>query len=206
MKIVLPFLIAILLTNCASAPDQKITVATTQAAPSGSSQSLELIVDGNKKLLTDDDILSMSLTEQKFFSISAMSEKQDLQFAITAFVPDLQPGSYSIYACKEATTCDAENEAKKQSVLYGPFPKDPMPDNNKFRFAYSAAALGLQPLTLIIASVTDEAQAGLPYKTKRVIGSVSGSLAFLQKEGYDWKVVGEKTTVEGKFSMYCIIR
>lgn len=207
MKIILPLLFVTLFTNCASAPDPKIAAsATTQTPSSVSSQSLELIVDGNKKQLTNDDILIMGLTDQKFFSIAAMSEKQDLQFSITAFIPDLKPGTYIVYACKEATVCDEENEAKKQSVLYGPFPKNPMSDINKFRFAYSVPELNLQPLTLIISSVTDEPQPGIPYPTKRVIGTFSGTLAFLQKEGYDWKVVGEKTNIEGKFSMYCVIR
>lgn len=91
---------------------------------------------------------------------------------------------------------------------FGPYPKDPMPQLNLFRTAYNAPKLGLQPLTLIITSVTDEQQKGNPFKTKRIEGQFSGSLAYIEQQqgGYDWHVVGKTTQINGNFNVLCSIR
>ena len=52
---------------------------------------------------------------------------------------------------------------------------------NLLRTAYNAPELGLKPLTLIISSVTDEQQAGVPFTNKRVKGQFNSLMAYVKK-------------------------
>ncbi|HEY6901046.1 MAG TPA: hypothetical protein VI233_10400 [Puia sp.] len=136
-----------------------------------------------------------------------LSEKDDVQFTVSAYMQDLKEGSYQVYDCNSASECNDQVPDNNQTVLYGPSVKDPVPPSNLFRIAYYAPKLGLQPLTLVITSVKDEQQAGNPFKTKRVEGHFSGGLAAVEQEkgGYEWHVV-KATKVEGVFSVICSMR
>ena len=150
--------------------------------------------------------MSLSFIAQTHLGFAILSEKNDLQFQFTAFLTDLKPGTYTVWDCKSASSCTQEEDDKNQSAGLAPYPKDPMPPLNLSRTAYNAPDLGLQPLTLTIASVTDDQQEGMPYKTKRVKGHYSGVLAYVEKGDAGWKIVGNTTKVDGSFDMYCGIR
>jgi hypothetical protein len=101
-----------------------------------------------------------------------------------------------------------ESEKSDTSILrHANKPMPRWPSIHLFRTAYYAPKLGLKPLTLVITSITDEQQAGNPFKTKRIKGQFSGSLADVEQQpgGYDWHVV-KTTQIDGNFDMFCSIR
>lgn len=170
-------------------------------------QKIELMIDGNKRSLDPAPIITAGYAEAHFM-LGYLSDKDDLQFTITAYAQDLKTGSYQVYDCKSASECNENVPDNNQSAFYGPYPKDPMPPTNLFRVAYYAPKLGLKPLTLVITSVTDEQQAGNPIKTKRVKGKFSGILANVEQQpgGYDYYIAGKTSQVEGSFDVFCSIR
>lgn len=173
----------------------------------GAIQQMELVIDGNKKTTDDAALITPGFTGQHF-TLSYLSEKEDVQFSISSYMQELRPGSYEVYECKAGGECDDKFPDNNQIALFGPYPKDPMPAMNLFRTAYYAPKLGLNPLTLIITSVKDEQQAGNPFKTKRVEGRFSSMMAYAEQEkgGYEWHVVGKETKVEGSFNVLCSMR
>lgn len=181
--------------------------STTKGNQSGGdiSQKLELVIDGNKKTTDPTPIISSSYTSYHLM-LSYLSDKDDIQFSISAYMQDLKIGTYQVYDCKSASECNEKVPDNNQIALYGPYPKDPMPSSHLFRIAYYAPKLGLTPLTLVITSVTDEQQPG-NRKTKRIKGHFSGNLADVeqQKGGYDYYIVGKTTQITGNFDMFCSI-
>ncbi len=171
------------------------------------SQTAEITVNGKKFNATEADILTMSYVGQTTLGFVFMSEKNDFQFLISAYLTELKPGTYVVCDCKGPSNCDDSLSQKNQQVLFAPFIKDPMPPLNLSRISYNAPDPGLTPLTLLITSVTDEQQTGIPFKTKRIKGQFNGTLAYAEKQqDYSWKVVGEKTIIAGTFDMYCTVR
>ena len=183
--------------------------STTKGDLSGGdvAQKLELMVDGNKKTV-DPTLVILSTYTSSHCMLSYFSDKDDIQFSISAYMQDLKIGSYQVYDCKSASECNEKVPDNNQIATYGPYPKDPMPSIHLFRTAYYAPKLGLTPLTLVITSITDEQQAGNPFKTKRIKGQFSGSLADVEQQqgGYDWHIVGKTTRIDGNFDMFCSIR
>jgi hypothetical protein len=181
---------------------------TKENRPTGdSAQKLELLVDGITKTADPAPVLVTTYTSAHLM-LSYMSDKDDIQFGINAYMQDLKPGTYQVYDCKSASECNEQVPDNNQIAMYGPYPRDPMPPLNLFRIAYTAPKLGLTPLTLIITSITDEQQAGNPYKTKRIVGKFNGDLAYVEQKqgGYDYHVVGKTTHINGNFSVLCSIR
>ena len=182
---------------------------TTKEDRSGddAAQIIELVIDGNKKTVDPAPVISSAYTSSHLV-IGYLSDKDDIQFSISAYMQDLKNGSYQVYDCKSASECNEKAPDNNQIALFGPYPKDPMPPLNLFRTAYNAPQLGLKPLTLVITSVTDEQQAGNPLKTKRLKGQFSGILAYVEQQqgGYDWHVVGKTTQINGNFNVLCSIR
>lgn len=170
-------------------------------------QKIELVIDGNKKTADPTPVISSAYTSFHFL-LGYLSDKDDIQFSITAYMQDLKIGSYQVYDCKSASECNEKMPDNNQLALFGPYPKDPMPPLSLFRIAYYAPRLGLNPLTLIITSITDEQQKGNPFKTKRIEGRFSGSLADVEQQpgGYEWHVVGKTTQITGNFNVFCSIR
>ncbi|MBO9632427.1 MAG: hypothetical protein J7578_04870 [Chitinophagaceae bacterium] len=173
----------------------------------GSAPSVELKVDGVKKTEDPAPVISSAYTSS-YLLLSYLSEKDDIQFSISAYMPDLKPGTFQVYDCKSASECGDKMPDNQQTALYGPFIKDPMPALNLFRSAYYAPKLGLSPLTFTITSVTDEQQAGNPFKTKRIQGKLNGVLAFVEQQSgrNDWHIVGKTTQIEGNFNVLSSIR
>lgn len=169
-------------------------------------QKLELVID-NKKTVDPTPVISSAYTSSNLL-LHYFSEKEDIQFGIIAYIQDLKIGSYQVYDCKSASECDENVPDHNQSVLLAPYPKATVPPLNLFRIAYYAPKIGLKPLTLDITSVTDEQQEGNPFKTKRIKGQFSGSLAHVEQTpgGYDWHVIGKTTQMEGNFDMFCTLR
>lgn len=94
---------------------------------------------------------------------------------------------------------------QNQDISFGPYSKYPSPPLNLYRIANNAPELGLKPLTLTITSVTDEQQQRVALKTKRVKGQFDGILAYAEKQGTEWKIVGKVTKIKGSFIMFCRI-
>ncbi|THU38286.1 hypothetical protein FAM09_16555 [Niastella caeni] len=181
--------------------------STTKENRSNGDQKIELMADGIKKTLDPAPLITTAYTNSHFM-LSYLSEKDDIQFTISAYMQDLKPGSYQVYDCKSASECDDEKVPdNNQIALYGPYPKNPPPPVNLSRVAYYAPRLGLKPLTLVITSITDEQQLGNPFKTKRIKGQFNGSLAHVERQqgGYDYYVVGKTTPIDGNFEMFCTI-
>lgn len=170
-------------------------------------QQLSLSVDGDKKTADPAPVISAAFTSGHLV-LGYLSEKDDVQLSISAFIQDLKAGTYQVYDCKAASECNESMPDNNQMTLYGPYPRDKMPAPNLFRIAYNAPKLGLTPLTLTIASVADEQQAGNPFTTKRIQGQFNGSLAYVEQQpgGYDWHVVGKPTEVKGSFNVLCSMR
>jgi len=170
-------------------------------------QKIELIVDGNKRTADPAPVISSGFTSSHLM-LGYLSDKDDLQFSISAYMQDLKMGTYQVYECKSASECNEQIPDNNQMALVGPYPKNPMPPLNLFRSAYNAPSLGLKPLTLIITSVTDEQQEGNPFKTKRIKGQFNGSLAYVEQQqgGYDWHIVGKTTRINGSFNVLCSMR
>jgi hypothetical protein len=183
--------------------------STTKGNRSGGDidQKIELVVDGNKKTVDPAPVISSTYTSSHLM-LSYLSDKDDIQFTISAYMQDLKVGSHQVYDCKSASECNEKVPDNNQIALYGPYPKDPMPPVNLFRVAYYAPKLGLTPLILVITSITDEQQLGNPFKTKRIKGQFNGSLAYVEQQqgGYDYHVVGKTTRIDGNFDMFCNIR
>jgi len=169
-------------------------------------QTLELTVDGIKHTFGQNDILLMSHVGQEGLTLSAMSEKKNIQFSFFVYAGDLKPGTYKVYNCKGPSICEKDLAHENEDVIYGPYPKDPMPPLSSYRIAYNAPSLGLAPLDLVITSVSDEQQQGNPWKTKRVKGEFGGTLANVEKQDQNWHIEGATTKVAGKFDLYCTIR
>ncbi|MGC4104698.1 hypothetical protein [Ferruginibacter sp.] len=170
-------------------------------------QSFEISIDNKKYNLSTDDIFSANYIGQTHLTLVALSEKKDISFSVTAFITTLQPGTYQVYECNSASTCSQEEDDKNQNAMFSPYPKDPMVPVNLSRTAYNAPELGLKPLVLTITSVTDEQQAGVPFKTKRIKGQFNGTLAYVEKQDDgNWKIVGNTTHIDGKFDLFCSIR
>lgn len=181
--------------------------ASKDNPPTGNStQNIELIIDGTKKTADPAAVISAAFTSAHFM-LGYLSDKDDLQFSVSAFMQDVKPGTYQVYDCKSAGECDDKMPDNNQIAMFGPYPKDPMPALNLFRTAYYAPTLGLQPLTLTITSVTDEQQEGNPFKTKRITGKFSGNLADVEQQqgGYDWHVV-KTSQLNGSFNVLCSMR
>jgi hypothetical protein len=164
-------------------------------------QKVELTVDGVKKPLDPTTLISSTHTNSHLM-LTAMSEKDDIQFGISAYMQELKVGSYEVYDCKSASECGDQKPDNNQLAMYGPYPKNPMPPVSMYRVAYYAPKLALKPLTLVITSIADEQQPGNPFKTKRIKGHFSGNLAYVeqQKGGYHWFVV-KTSQVEGSFNV-----
>ena len=170
-------------------------------------QTVEISVDNKKYNLSAEDVFSMSYVGQTHLGFVILSEKNDISFMFSAFMTELKPGTFQVWVCKSASSCTQEEDGMNQSSIFAPYPKTPMAPLNLSRVAYNSPELGLRPLTLIISSVTDEQQAGVPFKTKRVIGQFSGVMAYVEKQqDNNWKIIGKTTNIEGKFDMFCTIR
>jgi|GEM_PF-1446791 len=180
--------------------EKKSDVSTVNAS------TLTLTIDGKKYTMGENAILSMYYVGHQHLMLSAMSEKEDLTLTMVCFMPELKTGAYQVYSCKEASECPDEIAAQQQTVLLAPYPKAPMPPVSTSRTAYQAAALGLQPVSLVITSVEDAVQQGVPWKTMRVKGHFEGRLAYVEKKDADWQIVGKPTQVSGEMDMYCWIR
>lgn len=181
---------------------------TTPAAHAADQdQKIEFQIDGNKKTADPAPIITSAYTGAHFM-LSYMSGKEDMQLTISAYMQDLKTGSFQVYDCNSASECNETMPDNNQIAMYGPYPKDPMPPLDLFKIAYTAPKLGLKPLTLTITSITDEQQAGNPYKTKRVIGKFTGDLAAVEQDhgGYEYHIVGKTTHIDGSFTMLCSIR
>ena len=189
------------LSGCAE-PAANGSTSTDDAA-----QKIEIMIDGVKKTADTSPLISAAFTSEHLV-LSYLSEKDDVQFSVSAFMQDLKPGSFQVYECKSASQCDAGVPDNNQLAVYGPFPKEPMPPLNLFRTAYYAPRLGLQPLMFVIASVRDEQEPGNPFKTKRIEGYFKGSLAYAEQQrgGYEWRVVGAPVQVDGNFNLLCSMR
>ena len=170
-------------------------------------QKLELVIDGNKKTADPAPVISSAYTSAHLM-LGYLSDKEDIQFSLSAYMQDLKIGTYQVYQCESVSVCDENAPDNNQIALFGPYPKAPLPPLNLSRTAYNAPKLGLSPLTLTVTSVKDEQQKGNPFKTKRVEGHFSGSLAYVEQEqgGYEWHVVGKTTQVNGNFNVFCSIR
>jgi len=197
----LPLLLTFSLLSCKEP-------TTKENRPDGDiPQKIELIIDGNKKTADPTPLISSAFTSSHFM-LGYLSDKDDIQFSISAYMPDLQIGSYQVYDCKSPSECNEKVPDNNQIALFGPYPKDPMPPLNLSRIAYNAPQLALTPLTLVITSITDEQQKGNPFKTKKIEGHFSGSLAYVEQQqgGYDWHIVGKTTQIDGSFNVFCSIR
>ena len=169
-------------------------------------QTVEITIDDKKYNLSQDDIFTMSFIGEKHLVFGFLSEKNDIQLTVSAFVTALKPGTYQVYKCREASNCTQEMDDQNQEILFGPYPKYPTPPVNLYRIAYNAPEAGLKPLTLTITSVTDEQQSGVALKTKRIKGQFDGILAYVEKQDTEWKIVGKVTKIKGSFDMFCTIR
>lgn len=145
----------------------------------GFNQTVEIAVDGKKYHLSSEDILTLTYVGQTHLGFGILSEKNDMQFMFSAFLTELKLGTYQVWDCKSASSCDQEMDDKNQTALFGPYPKDSSPPISLSRTAYDASELELKPLTLIITSIADDQQSGVPFKTKRVKGQYSGTLVSL---------------------------
>jgi hypothetical protein len=170
-------------------------------------QKMELSVDGSIVTKDPTPLISSAFMGSRLI-LSYMSEKDDIQFSVSAHMAELVAGSYQVYNCKAASECDETAPDNNQNATYGPYPKNPLPPASAFRIAYYAPKLGLKPLTLVISSVKDEAQPGNPYKTRRIEGQLTGDLAHVEQEqgGYAWHVAGNTTKIIGSFSVLCSMR
>lgn len=170
-------------------------------------QKITLLVDGHPKTTDPAPIISCGYTGAHLV-LGYLSDKDDIQLSISAYMADLKGGSYQVYECTSAAECNEQVPDNNQIVLFGPYPKDPMPPMNLFRTGYFAPSLGLNPLTFVVTSITDEQQQGNPFKTKRIKGQFSGSLAYIEKQqgSDDWHIVGKTTRINGSFDVFCSIR
>ena len=197
----LSLLLALSLLSC------KDSTTKGNQSSDDTAQKMELVIDGNKKTGDPTPVISSAFTSSHLV-LGYLSDKEDIQVSISAYMQDLKIGSYQVYDCKSASECNENVPDNNQIAMYGPYPKDPMPPLNLFRIAYYAPQLGLKPLTLIITSVTDEQQAGNPFKTKRIKGQFSGTLANVEQEqgGYNYHIVGKTTQINGDFNVLCSLR
>jgi hypothetical protein len=179
---------------------------TTSDAGTENPDKVTLAIDGKNYTMGKDAVLSLHYVGQEYLILSVMSEKEDLQLAITCLMKELKAGTYQVYACKDPSECPDGMDTQQQDVLFGPYIKDPMPPVSTSRTSYLAPKLGLQPLSLVITSVTDDQQAGNPWKTRRVKGHFEGKLAYVERKDADWQIIGKPTQLSGEMDMYCSIR
>jgi hypothetical protein len=203
---------ALMLTSLLSCkfPNSKNTLQGTTAQAGSSVQEFELIIDGVKKSLDKTPlIVPIAVYGKSIFNLSYLSEKDDIQFNIKAYIPELKTGSIQVYDDASAVSEYNENmpDAHYQTAFLAPYPKNPMPPISLSRAAYFAPKLGLKPLTLNITSITDERMEGDVYPSsgsKRIKGTFSGVLAYVERQegGYEYHVV-KTTQVEGIFDVFC---
>ena len=193
--------LAILGIHCGQGQSQTVSGAGTVNA-----NRITLTIDGKKYTMGEDAVLSLNYVGGQHLTLAVMSEKEDMQLSIVCFMKELKAGTYSVYSCKGPGECTDAMDSQLQDVLFGPYPKNPMPPVSTSRTAYQAAALGLQPLSLEITSVTDDQQPGSPWKTRRVKGHFEGKLAYVERKDADWQIIGKPTQVAGEMDMYCMIR
>ena len=193
--------LAILGIHCGQGHSQ-----TTSDAGAANPDKVTLTVDGKNYIMGKDAVLSLGYVGQEYLMLSVMSEKEDLQLAITYLMKELKAGTYQVYTCNDPSECADGMDTQQQGVLFGPYIKDPMPPVSTSRAAYLAPKLGLQPLSFVITSVADDQQAGNPWKTRRVKGHFEGTLAYVERKDADWQIIGKPTQVSGEIDMYCSIR
>jgi len=68
-------------------------------------QKMELVIDGNKKTVDPTPVISSAFTSSHLL-LGYLSDKDDIQFSISAYMQDLKIGSYQVYDCKSASECD----------------------------------------------------------------------------------------------------
>lgn len=181
--------------------------STVTSQDIANNQMVEMNVNDKKYMLSAEDIFSMSYVRKTYLEFSLLSEKKDLSFMFLAYMTELKPGTFQVWDCKSASSCSQEEDDMNQSVIFAPYPKTPMDPLNLSRIAYNTTELGLKPLTLTISSVTEEQQAGMPFKTKRVKGQFTGTMAYIEKQqDNSWKIIGETTNIAGKFDVFCSLR
>jgi len=167
----------------------------------GAGKTCVLTVDGAVHSIKWDDIATSYEAAQGTFSFAILSEKENLQFAMTAYMQTLTTGSYQVFTCRGPSECDQAESVKNQGVLLAPYPSDiPLAENTTKR-AYNGG--GYQPLQLTISAITDEQQPGVPWKTKRVTGTMSGNLVYMYQSSYEWHAMGQPIKLEGKFDVFC---
>ena len=199
----LPLVLSVTL-GCSAAGNKP---ATTAGITPASNQFVEITVDGKKMQVSDESVISFTFIMDHLLGVAIMSEGNDFQFAITSWMAELKPGTYQVFDCKGPSECDQEAESHGELAMYAPYPKDPPRPFSETRIAYRSAPLGLSPLSLVITEVKDEQQAGNPWRTKRVVGTFKGTMAYVEKDdAWQWHVIGNTTRVEGKFSVFCSIR
>jgi len=193
-------LLTLLLLDC-KGPVSKDDGSGTDAA-----QKMEILVDGSKKTLDTEPILSSAYTGAHLI-LGYLSDKDDFQCTISAYMPVLNIGSYQVYDCLSNPECDENVPDNNQEAMLGPYPKDQVTPS-LFRTAYYAPKLGLKPLTLIVTSIAEEQQAGNPFKTRRIKGKFSGTLAYVERQpsDNDLYIVGKTTRVDGTFDLLCSMR
>jgi len=181
--------------------------AKTTADPNtAKTDKVTLTIDGKKHMMGEDAVLSLHYVGQQHLELGVISEKEHLQLTVVCFTKELKEATYQVYSCKGPSDCPDEVDAQLQDVLLAPYPIDPVSSVSTARFAYRAASLGLQPLSFVITSVTDDQLAGTPWKTKRVKGHFEGTLAYVDRKGNDWQIIGQPTQLSGEMDMYCSIR
>ena len=199
--IALFFALAIVGIHCGQGHSQ-----TTSDTGTADPDKVTLVIDGKNYTMGKDAVLSLHYVGQEHLMLGVMSEKEDLQLSIICLMKELKAGSYPVYSCADPSECPDGIDVKQQHVLFGPFPKNPMPPVSTSRMAYQAPKLGLQPLSLVITSVADDQQAGNPWKTRRVKGHFEGKLAYVERKDADWQIIGKPTQLSGEMDMYCSIR
>ena len=193
--------LVILGIHCGQGQSQTISGSGTVNA-----NKISLAVDGKKYTMGEDVVVALNYVGGQHLTLAVMSEKEDIQLSMVCFMKELKAGTYSVYSCKGPSECTDGMDSQLQDVLFGPYPKNPMPPISTSRTAYQAATLGLQPLLLEITSVTDDQQQGVPWKTRRVKGHFEGKLAYVEKKDADWQIIGKPTQLAGEMDMYCSIR
>jgi len=187
--------------------DTSTAKSSTANSSTANPSTITLTIDGKKYTIGEEAVLELNYVGHQHLVLAVMSEKEDLSLSMVCFTQELKAGTYQIYSCIGIPECPDEIVAQKQEVLLAPYPKTPMPPVSTSRNAYQMAKLGLQPLSLVITSVEDAVQQGVPWKTMRVKGHFEGKLAYVEKnDAGDWQIIGKTTQLSGEMDMYCWIR
>jgi len=203
---------ALALSACGRPADSgTAAIAQAQAAETGSlAQSFELKVDGRNYTLSPDlpkvsQVPATVMDGGTMLSISAMDRGQDLTFALSIRSDQgpIGPGSYPAYHCgQDVLDCSDRN----RMAMLAPYPTGKPPDMDRSPSAWLYPALGLQPVTVTIESMSDVTWNGVG-PAKRVKGHFAGTLAHLE-QGKDGRshVVPPTHPIEGAFDLYAQIR